>query len=95
MDTYDIHGNFQQELHLHIGKQDNNYTDMVIIINAKEDVNDEADLCTTFIVFLVGENNKAANIFLKMESRIPSDMKGSKDRKGQVTNKVKNEYIQL
>lgn len=81
MDTYDYEGNYQGDLHLYVGEEGKKYGDMGIVVNAKEDVNDEATPCITITMVPKGETTKAKNISLVLEKWAPFDMTGSKEGK--------------
>lgn len=78
MDTYNFEDIYQEDLHLYVKKEGQNYGDMGIIINAKEDVNDVAIPCISFTTILRGETSKANSICLLLGSWAPADMTGSK-----------------
>lgn len=78
MDTYNYEGEYQEDLHLYVKKEGLIYGDMGSIINAKEDVTNEAVPCITITVLPQGETTKANNLLLLLDAWSPFDMTGSK-----------------
>ena len=81
MDTYNYEGEYQDDLHLYVKKEGTMYGDMGSIVNAKEDVTNEAIPCITITVLPEGETTKATNILLLFSTWTPFDMTSSKQGK--------------
>ena len=81
MDTYNCKGEYQDDLHLYVKQEGTMYGDMGSIVNAKEDVTNEAMPCITITVLPEGETTKATNILLLFSTWNPFDMTRSKQGK--------------
>ena len=81
MDTYNFEGVYQDDLHLYVKQEGQQYGDMGFIANAKEDINEMATPCITITTVPKGDTTKATNITLLLESWAPFDMTGSKQGK--------------